>query len=154
MNISGIHYSRVRCRTCGKPFDTPSSLRKHNYTHSTKQHACDKCSKTYAFASQLASHKISHRNYGTHQCIHCKTYCRNQSDLVKHLKVHDGVIHYCPYCDEYNTPDERNLKAHVKSKHDGLKRYVCKYCGYSFKHFNQRWRHLENDKCPRKPRNA
>ena len=65
-------HPRVRCRTCGRPFDTPSSLRKHNYIRTTMQHACDKCNKAYTFVSQLASHKISHRTHGTHQCIHCK----------------------------------------------------------------------------------
>ena len=147
-HYSAIH-DRVRCNVCGRPFVTPSALRKHMYTHKELPHKCDKCPKAYAFASQLKSHKVSHRTLCTYQCIHCKKYLKNESDLVKHLKVHDGILHECDLCD-YSNMDIRNLTAHMKSMHTFLKRYICKYCGVAFKHFNQRTRHLAKP-CPRMP---
>ena len=139
----------LSCQTCQRLFNTPSALRKHSYIHTNNPHRCNKCPKSFAFASQLASHKISHRSVGTYQCMKCQTYCKNKSDLTKHVRVHDGKLHVCKICNDYESPDIRNLRAHKISKHTKIKRYACEYCTEKFHHFNQRSRHYK--KCSKKP---
>ena len=53
-------HGRLRCALCGRPFNTPSALRKHNYEHSSNKIPCTKCEKSFPFQSQLDSHMISH----------------------------------------------------------------------------------------------
>ena len=142
-------HGQLSCQTCQRLFNTPSALRKHSYIHKNNPHRCNKCPKSYAFASQLASHKISHRSVGTYQCMKCKTYCKNKSDLTKHVRVHDGKLHVCTICNDYESPDIRNLRAHKLSKHTKIKRYACEHCEERFHHFNQRSRHYK--KCTKKP---
>ena len=57
-------HGKLSCQTCHKLFSTPSALRKHSYLYKNNLHKCNKCPKSYAFASKLASHKISHRSVG------------------------------------------------------------------------------------------
>ena len=142
-------HRKLSCQTCHKRFSTPNALCKHSYLHKNNLHQCNKCTKSYAFASQLASHKISHRSIGTYQCMQCQTYCKNKSDLTKHVRVHDGKAHSCNICNDYESPDIWNLRAHKLSKHSKRKCYTCEYCAEKFHHFNQRSRHYK--KCPKKP---
>ena len=66
------------------------------------------------------------------------------------MKAHEDITLECKYCDTYTATDLRNLKSHLKT-HEGLLRYVCKYCGERFKHYNQRRRHILVRKCPKLP---
>ena len=40
-------HGRLRCALCGRPFNTPSALRMHNYEHSSNKIPCTKCEKSY-----------------------------------------------------------------------------------------------------------
>ena len=53
-------HGRLRCALCGRRFNTPSALRKHNYEHSSDKIPCTKCEKSFPFQSQLDLHMISH----------------------------------------------------------------------------------------------
>ena len=47
--------------------------------------------------------------------------------------VHEGVKYKCQQCDKgFSHP--RNLKRHIETIHDGVKKYKCDFCG---KDFNQ-----------------
>ena len=138
----------AHCPECGKPFPTPSAVAKHMYHHRTDLLQCDQCSKAYPFESQLIQHKISHEEEGQFQCTKCPKTIKNKSDFKKHMKAHEDITLDCKYCDTYTATDIRNLKSHLKT-HDGLLRYVCKFCGKRFKHYNQRRRHIVDLKCPK-----
>ena len=138
----------AHCPECGKPFPTPSAVAKHMYQHRTDLLQCDQCSKAYPFESQLIQHKISHEEEGQYQCTKCPKTIRNKSDFKKHMKAHEDITLDCKFCDTYTATDIRNLKSHLKT-HDGLMRYVCKFCGKRFKHYNQRRRHIVDLKCPK-----
>ena len=138
----------AHCPECGKPFPTPSAVAKHMYQHRTVLLQCDQCSKAYPFESQLIQHKISHEEEGQYQCTKCPKTIKNKSDFKKHMKAHEEITLDCKFCDTYTATDIRNLKSHLKT-HDGLMRYVCKFCGKHFKHYNQRRRHIVDLKCPK-----
>ena len=142
-------HGRLRCALCGRPFKTPSALRKHNYEHSTNKIPCTKCEKSFPFQSQLDSHMISHREHATFKCMakNCTKWYKNKGCLAKHVKKHDGIIHSCKYCD-YTTDIVQNLNGHMM-KHSGYKRYVCLHCGKGFRWSQERIRHYP--KCPKLP---
>ena len=142
-------HGRLRCALCGRPFNTPSALRKHNYEHSSNKISCTKCEKSFPFQSQLDSHMISHREHATFKCMakNCTKWYKNKGCLAKHVKKHDGITHSCKYCD-YTTDIVQNLNGHMM-KHSGYKRYVCLHCGKGFRWSQERIRHYS--KCPKLP---
>ena len=141
-------HGKLHCNVCGKPFHTPSALRKHEYEHKDVKIPCTKCEKVFPFQSQLDSHMIMHRDLATFKCMvkGCTKWFNNKGDLTKHLKKHTGKIYTCKHC-EYTANCPENLKGH-SMKHSNLKRYVCLLCGTGFRWSQERKRHLV--KCPKK----
>ena len=69
-------------------------------------------------------------------------------DLKEHEESHQGDVHECPIkgC-EYTANRKRYIRIHVKTTHadeDNLP-YPCKHCNQSFKFYEQRKRHYQND---------
>ena len=67
------HYRRnhppVLCLVCKKSFSCPNTRDRHLYSHNlNKQFECDKCDESYAFESELKTHKIVHRTIKTWIC--------------------------------------------------------------------------------------
>ena len=81
-------HGMLHCKTCGKPFQTPSALRKHQYQHSDVKIPCTKCDQEFPFQSQLDSHMIKHRDQATYKCMAkgCPKWFKDKGDLTKHLK--------------------------------------------------------------------
>ena len=141
-------HGMLHCKTCGKPFQTPSALRKHQYQHSDVKLPCTKCDQEFPFQSQLDNHMIKHRDLATYKCMAkgCPKWFKNKGDLTKHLKKHTGDVHQCKFCD-YTANCPENLKGHMMG-HSNFKRYVCLMCGEGFRWSQERKRHLV--KCPKR----
>ena len=139
----------VKCPDCVKVFATPSTLARHSYIHRPLKYCCDHCPEKYAFQSALDRHSTSHRKYPTFICHHknCGRAYFSNSELIKHVRVHDGKIWKCHHdnCD-YENPDQRLLTSHLR-KHSERKPYVCGVCGKGHRYHIQFVRHVKNDDC-------
>ena len=132
----------MKCLTCDKAFNCPSSLEQHLYLHKNLRYQCDVCGTKFPFESTLKSHKITHLTERPHKCNFkkCTKSFYNIGDLRKHKKVHLGEDWKCTIC-EYVSKDKCNLKAHMR-KHSNLKPYICASCLRLFKYHTQLKRHL------------
>ena len=152
LNAHYIQFHRnVSCDICGKSFATPSSLRKHRYSHieESEQFKCRTCDKRFPFKSQLKSHRHTHRRIRYYRCAsaNCDHSFRHPGDLAAHARSH-GKSHDCAHCNYSNT-DVRNLRSHMRV-HSREAPFTCKECEQKFVHSNQLVRH--RPKCPKKPK--
>ena len=93
-----VHYRNdhdpVRCKDCGKPFNTLSGLHKHSYTHQNRPYKCDKCRKAFPFFSQLKSHQVSHTDKLEYTCDakDCGKQFKRKNEYERHLYL--GLLMY------------------------------------------------------------
>ena len=134
-----LHYKDnhepVKCTECDQVFNTPSTLRRHKYTHQDLKFKCMECKKGFPFESDLKIHAIKHESVKKHACKDCEKTFFQHSDLLKHEKVHTETEWKCSMCD-YTTLDERYLKSH-RRVHSVLKPYMCQDCLMLFKYHTQ-----------------
>ena len=136
------------CEYCDRNFSNPHALKRHQYDHSIdKQYQCKDCDQEFYFQSELAAHRMKHRENPSFTCMAngCgKKFFRN-SDLNAHVPVHSGVLHHCdhPGC-TYSNLDKRLVTGH-KRVHSDKKTFKCKYeeCDEAFKYTNARLRHYK-----------
>ena len=79
----------VLCPVCKKTFSCPNTRDQHLYSHNlNKQFTCDKCEESFAFESELTTHKIVHRTIRTWICVKkgCNRDFKWKGDLVAHVK--------------------------------------------------------------------
>ena len=64
------NHRNVDCDICGKSFQTPASLRKHQYSHIEESELwqCCTCDKHFPFESQLKSHRHMHQRIRYYRC--------------------------------------------------------------------------------------
>ena len=139
----------VNCPNCTKVFSTPSTLARHSYIHKVLKYCCDHCPERYAFQSALERHLTSHRKYPTFICHHknCGRAYFSNSELIKHIRVHEGKIWKCHHKDcDYENLDKRLLTSHLR-KHCDIKPYICGVCGKGHRYHIQFIRHVKNDNC-------
>ena len=110
-------HRNVNCDICRKSFATPSSLRKHRYSHieESEQLKCRTCDKCFPFESQLKSHRHTHRRIRYYRCAstNCDRSFRHPGDLATHARSH-GKSYDCAHCNYSNT-DIRNLRSLQRS---------------------------------------
>ena len=126
---------------CEKQFNTPSSLKKHKYTHSGDKYVCRSCDREFPFESQLRSHRHSHCRGCSYFCVYagCNKSYRQPGDLNAHAKTHYTSLMPCEHCD-YSTHDIRNLKSYMR-KHTQVQTFRCKQCNHKFTHTMQLIQH-------------
>ena len=132
------------CTVCKRPFNNPRSLTKHMYEHSEKQHFCSTCGQRFPFASQLTTHRLTHRKKPNQKCMYpnCGRKFKSKSNLNRHAATHTSKWLVCPDCDTYRTKDKRNFDSHCQS-HSQIECYHCDKCGQGFVHNTQKIRHLK-----------
>ena len=72
-------------------------------------------------------------------CDQCGYICYRPTDMKDHMLSHSGNLPTCPIgdCKNCNNGKGRsfkfgkNLKAHVKTKHEGIYHYNCEQCDYA-----------------------
>ena len=141
----GINY----CDVCGKAFNNPRSLTKHLYQHKQNNlHVCNKCKKGFPFASQLNTHKLTHRNKPNQVCMYpkCERRFKSKSDLNRHAASHTKPWLKCTDCPNYKTKDKRNFESH-RLTHSKIKKYFCEKCGKGFTFNTQKRRNVVKDNC-------
>ena len=139
----------IYCDVCGKAFNNPCSLTKHLYQHKqNKQHVCSKCKEDFPFASQLTTHKLTHRKKPNQACMYpkCGKRFKSKSDLNRHAASHTKPWLKCTDCPNYRTKDKRNFESH-RLTHSKIKKYFCEKCGKGFTFNTQKRRHIGKNNC-------
>ena len=134
----------VYCTVCRRPFNNPRSLTKHMYMHGDKKHCCTTCGQRFPFASQLTTHRLTHRKKPNQRCMYpkCGRKFKSKSDLNRHATTHTSKWLVCPNCDDYKTKEKRNFDSHRQS-HNKIERYFCNKCNKGFVYNTQKIRHLK-----------
>ena len=142
-------HNDVVCAVCNRSFKTPSSLKRHSYSHGELKFSCDQCNEAFAFQSELIFHKTIHRRIPTFKCMskNCKKVYKSANELNKHVLKHSGMVWDCDGKDcGYSMDDHRNLRAH-KKKHQKVGSFECIPCDKQFKYFMQLKRHKVKPQC-------
>uniref|UniRef100_A0A2M4AUK1 Putative transcription factor iiia n=1 Tax=Anopheles triannulatus TaxID=58253 RepID=A0A2M4AUK1_9DIPT len=116
-----------RCEHCHNGFVNLKSMRNHRCNSNLRP--CPDCSKEFKLWSELVAHRrLEHPN--RFRCEHCSKVFYTKRCLKAHARSHvkddeHGVIE-CPHagCPRFYK-HERNLYAHIRSKHEGAKKFVC-----------------------------
>uniref|UniRef100_A0A1Q3EZY3 Putative transcription factor iiia n=1 Tax=Culex tarsalis TaxID=7177 RepID=A0A1Q3EZY3_CULTA len=116
-----------KCDICEKGFINLKSLRNHRTTHAL--HRCDSCPAEFTRWTDLVAHrKLQHATL--YRCDVCQAKFPSKKNLKAHAKVHNGdddrEVFQCPWegCPKFYDY-ERNLMAHIRSKHEGTHKFVC-----------------------------
>ena len=141
------NHDQVCCKGCDKTFKTPSSMKRHAYSHGRLPYLCDLCNRGFAFQSELDFHKTVHRTISSYHCVSkgCGKLFKSSNELNKHALKHLGVAWECSTCD-YTTDDRRNLRAHRK-KHMKVGVHKCVPCNKNFRYYMQLKRHRAKPGC-------
>ena len=93
---------------------------------------CDKCDFHCCFQSELDSHKISHRERLSYQCMYpkCGRWFKRKGELTLRIEIHNKLWYDCKKCD-FSTKLVKYLKKHEKSHKKELP-YSCDLCGQRF----------------------
>ena len=125
-------HEKLNCTVCGKTFDLDTSLKHHMYSHFLRKFYCDRCDYHSHFQSELESHKITHRENPSYQCMYpkCGKWFKHKGELTLHIEIHRKIWYDCPKCD-FSTLLIKYLKEHEKSHNKDLP-YSCSLCGERF----------------------
>lgn len=108
-----------------------------------KQYNCEKCPRTFKYASHLSLHQRTHQNKKAFVCPTCQKTFKRASDLRCHEIIHNPEKPFkCSTC-EKSFSHKTNLKAHERI-HTGEKPYVCSLCSQRFCQSSTYNRHLRN----------
>ncbi|EDV37868.1 uncharacterized protein Dana_GF13673 [Drosophila ananassae] len=141
-----------RCTLCELNFDRRCHLQQHiQRVHMSKAFACDICSRSFAFSSQLAIHKQTHDEKHVAKpfvCEFCGKSFKQKIQMTTHVtavhtKIRAFKCHICPK--DFLT--KRDLKDHVKA-HLNIRDKVCEICQKAFTNANAlvKHRHIHKEK--------
>lgn len=123
-----------KCEECNRGFCNQRTMLKHQTIHNdaARVHTCQDCSQKFQKWSELMAHrKISHA--ARYECDLCHKKFFSKMNLRQHFKIHqpkdDRIVYQCHFenCPKFYF-ENRNLTAHIRSKHEG-KKFVCDISG-------------------------
>ncbi|XP_068086215.1 zinc finger protein 81 isoform X2 [Anabrus simplex] len=154
-------HSRVMwgCHFCGKSFENEQLLKKHVMDHKEEKglslliqsgmdspttatnekrlYCCDLCGISSFHHEDIINHLKIHAQVKQYKCTVCPKSFPTQSNLRRHLQIHDAKRqrqHPCSICNKMYTRVD-TLKRH-ELWHTGERRYSCTVCGRLYLH---RW---------------
>ena len=110
-----------------------------------KRYICTHCSKTFAYASQLACHMVTHTGDKSHVCVVCNKGFGHKSALNKHILIHTGKV---PESSHASNDNETNLKSSEdclvhQSALTGVRDHPCYSCNSTFSSTCSLKRHMK-----------
>ena len=139
MQLLNDHHKRCHgpqmCGIYGCVFELATSLNRHMYTHEETWYKCEKCEFKCYFESELLTHNIVHRQTPTYKCMvaNCDRWFKRKWELTNHVRTHDDDVLKCDSCN-FTTKLKKQLKEHIKTKHDEDLPYECKLCHEKFQY--------------------
>ncbi|KYO25513.1 hypothetical protein Y1Q_0023952 [Alligator mississippiensis] len=124
--------------TVGKVKETKGSRRRS--TAFEIPNTCAECWQSFSQNSDLVKHMRIHTGEKPYECPDCGKRFNVSSNLIRHQRIHTGEKPYtCSDCGKSFT-DKSTLTQHHRI-HTGEKPYICTYCGKSFSHSSHHKRH-------------
>ncbi|CAE1276154.1 KRAB [Acanthosepion pharaonis] len=121
-----------KCSFCCLSFAEATCLTVHVMTHADdKPYKCQFCGDRFASSSYASRHEKSHLVNKPHKCGLCYRTYSDAAQLAKHFRVHTGIKPYkCDYCERtFSKSNKRTI--HMRS-HTGERPYRCAYCDKGF----------------------
>ncbi|KAI5706492.1 hypothetical protein M8J75_008637 [Diaphorina citri] len=152
-----VNWSSLECQHCKELFDNMNAMWSHMFTmHATSTHQCSLCLVSLDRKRDVVKHMAEHhgiillvedtlgigalkekcRIYVNgalrYQCQECTAILHSFSTLKTHMYTHTGekpIV--CDQCSkQFRTVSQ--LKVHIVSVHDNVRKYGCEYCGHAF----------------------
>ncbi|XP_033754762.1 zinc finger protein ZFAT-like isoform X2 [Pecten maximus] len=132
MKHRGLHEAMgIECPTCKSKLENMKKLKAHFSTDHPDLNLDEQLKVTgYKEIKHRTQGKMGRRSY---KCPYCdKVFIRANSELQKHIWIHEGIKPYkCPLC-TYSCRSKNNLQAHML-RHTEEKPYSCSECGKAYK---------------------
>ncbi|EED16859.1 C2H2 transcription factor (TFIIIA), putative [Talaromyces stipitatus ATCC 10500] len=119
---------------CSQAFDTAAHLRGHeNRVHSESRFTCTECASDNLSFASYAELQAHIKSVHPPECPHCSLRCQSSRELRRHLEISHGDVSLeerrqfpctVPGCGRSFTK-KGNLAVHVRTVHEGEKRFVC-----------------------------
>uniref|UniRef100_A0A182JIG2 C2H2-type domain-containing protein n=1 Tax=Anopheles atroparvus TaxID=41427 RepID=A0A182JIG2_ANOAO len=116
-----------KCEHCGQGFVNLKTMRDHRCRRNMQK--CADCEKEFKWWTELVAHRrLEHAT--KHRCTDCSKVFHTKRSLkhhaVRHLPDDAREVFECPHdgCPRFYE-HRRNLYFHVRSKHEGVKKFVC-----------------------------
>ena len=127
-HIKNVHVDRdpFMCNICGATTKFKSSMDEHQRRHyDERPFKCTECSHTSISATNLARHKMIHRERAF-QCVVCQKKFVYRSQLMRHNVIHTGEKNFscslCTYtCNVRSNLNKHMLQVHKIKKHNEAK---------------------------------
>ena len=123
------------CEECGKIFTKLQAFKQHQYTHGPKEqypYQCDECDKAFINQGTFNEHKLRHAGIKKFECPQCGVKKTTKKELKSHMNSHTRERKYpCPNCPMIFYRSS-NRRIHVDVVHQGIRRFVCRYCDQTF----------------------
>lgn len=140
------------CTTCGHGSTNLKESKRHETSHNAaRPRTCTDCGKSFNSWSALVAHRQVALHAIEFKCDHCGRVFPAKSSLKYHVEIHrekeSREVIECPYdqCPRFYF-EKRNLMAHIRSKHEGIK-FICGFdnnCGRSLASKATLVKHLKN----------
>ena len=127
-----------QCDRCDKGYKNRKLLRYHfKVTHENGSFFCEVCGKEFTNELTLKRHaNFAHAKDEPSECNICGEICPNKNALRNHKRRHNNksgqlkiVKNMCKFCGK-GFQGNRDLIAHEKSVHLGIKEILCDQCDY------------------------
>lgn len=127
-------YKAIRCKYCFKGFRNNRTYSDHfRKVYVDRCHQCSQCGQTFAYASDLNQHELTHNEMKAVVCEVCQKSFRAAKNLRRHMKLHDDKKKLqCDLCSSLFA-EKKQLEYHIKS-HINVKDCLCTVCGKGFVH--------------------
>lgn len=123
------------CEECGKTFAKLQTFKEHQYTHGPKElypFQCTECDKAFVKQRTLKEHQMRHAGIKNFECSYCGAKKTTKKELRSHINSHTREKKYpCPNCSMIFYRSS-NMRIHVQVVHQGIRRFVCRYCDQTF----------------------
>lgn len=157
-------HNRYSCKICDKSFSKKQNMNEHLEKHWKNDKnvslpelfTCPVCTEHLPTYRMLKYHMteihqldrqdpLVTKQKPWHECNECHEKFKHQMSLKAHKeKVHEGKINRIFQCELCNATYKikQLLINHIKSKHDGEKRYKCAQCGKGFNDTKSLYNHI------------